>query len=164
MTKRRGLGVLILIFILAIAFPAFAEKGKPPVPPEIGGLKLAHYLKGEEALREIERLHGKKINVKEGYVAHYEGRESKAMLYISRASSGPQAKGQIKRMAERIRKGGTPFYHLKESALADGIDLYSAIGLGQVHYFYRTGNKVVWLAADPPVARSALSSLLKAVR
>ncbi len=161
--KRKEVGALIVILVLAIAFPAFAEKGKPPVPPALGGLKLDHYLKGEEALREIERLHGKKINVKEGYVAHYEGGESKAMLYISRASSGSQEEGQVKRMAEGIRKGGTPFYHLKGSR-QDGINLYSAIGLGQIHYFYRTGNKVVWLAADPPVARSALSSLLKAVR
>lgn len=161
--KKKGSGVLILIFILAIAFPALAEGGKPPVPPALGGLKLAHYLKGEEALREIERLHGKKINVKEGYVAHYEKGESKAMLYISRVSSGSQAEGQVKRMAEGIRKGGTPFYHLKESR-RDGINLYSAIGLGQIHYFYRTGPKVVWLAADPPVASSALSSVLKAVR
>ena len=82
------------------------------------------------------------------------------MLYVSEASFSFQAGRQLKRMAERIQKGNTPFYHLKASQ-RDGITVYSALGEGQIHYFYRKGARVFWLAADVPVATKALEELLE---
>lgn len=161
--EKKGVRALVLILVLAIALPSCAEGGKFSVPPSLGGLKLSHYLQGEQALREIDRLHGKKIRVKEGYVAHYEANGNKAMLYVSEAYLEFLAARQLESMADGIRKGNTPFFHLKESQ-REGMTLYSTIGLGQIHYFYRVGNKVVWLAADPTVAKQALVSVLQTLR
>ena len=55
------------------------------------------------------------------------------------------------------------FVHLRARE-QDGLTLYSALGLGQVHYFYRSGATVVWLATDPPVARQALADTLRLIR
>ena len=55
------------------------------------------------------------------------------------------------------------FTHLKARTEA-GIPLYSALGLGQVHYFYRSGPAIVWLAADAEVAREALADTIRLIR
>ena len=67
---------------------------------------------------------------------------------------------QIERMATGIRARKTPFSHLKSSE-RNGTTVYSALGEGQIHYFYRRGADVIWLAADPPVAREAVQYLLQ---
>ena len=55
------------------------------------------------------------------------------------------------------------FTHLKARE-QDGLTLYSALGLGQIHYFYRSGATIVWLAADPTVARQALADAVRLMR
>ena len=55
------------------------------------------------------------------------------------------------------------FTYLKERNEA-GITLYSALGLGQVHYFYRSGAAIVWLAADAEIARGALAETVRLIR
>ncbi|MBI1734565.1 MAG: TlpA family protein disulfide reductase [Candidatus Rokubacteria bacterium] len=61
-------------------------------------------------------------------------------------------------------KGPLLYETLKRPAEALHAGVYSALGLGQVHCFYRSGATVVWLAADPPVARQALGDTLRLVR
>ena len=81
------------------------------------------------------------------------------MLYLSQASSTAQAARQLKQMSDRIQKGGSPFYHLKTSKQGK-LTLYSALGQGQIHYFYQRGSSVVWLAVDPTVAKQSVAALL----
>lgn len=147
--------ITLLLLLGGLGKEAWAEP-----PKVVGGLPLVHAQRGKEALEAINRLHGKEIGGRDGYVAHYERGGLVAMLYISEASFSFQAGRQLKRMAERIQKGNTPFYHLKASE-RDGVTVYSALGEGQIHYFYRKGARVFWLAADVPVATKALEELLE---
>jgi hypothetical protein len=139
----------------------------PPVPSELGGLALAHSTRGAEALTEIGRLHGKSIAAGDAFVAHYERDGAVAMLYVSSAWVGPIARRQMSRMVDGIERGRANaeghFFHLKRRE-HDGVTLYSTLGLGQIHYFYRRGATVVWLAADPAVAQRALADTLRVVR
>jgi hypothetical protein len=77
------------------------------------------------------------------------------------------ARWQLSRMVKGIRKGEAnaegQFFHLKARE-QDGVALYSALGLGQIHYFYRSGPLIVWLAADPSVAQAALADTVRLVR
>lgn len=128
-------------------------------PGSLGDLKLAHASQGKEALEEINRLHGKDINAKAGYVAHYEKQGTAAMVYLAEASSTDQAARQIGQMRARIQRGDTPFSGLK-TLTADGTTLYSVLGQGQTHYFYRQEANVLWLAADAAVAKQSLAALV----
>jgi len=150
------------LMAFALFLAGGVREGWAEPPKRLGELELVHALRGEEALQAINRLHGKEVAGKEAYVAHYEKDGAVAMLYVSKASSPGQATSQVKRMAERIQQGNTPFSHLKASERG-GMTVYSALGEGRVHYFYRKGSKVIWLAADPPVARQALANLLDQV-
>lgn len=158
---RYGWIVLPVILLLVAC-------GAPPsVPPSLGGLPLTHTLQGDDALKEINRLHGKRIRSLDGFVAHYERDGKVTMLYVSRAYLGPIARWQFSRMIEGIRSGASnaegQFTHLRARE-QDGVTFYLALGLGQVHYFYRSGATLVWLAADPEVARQALGDTLRLIR
>jgi len=140
----------------------------PDVPPSLAGLPVTHTTQGAEALAEIGRLHGKRILVRDAWVAHYERNGAVAMLYVSRSYlGGPVARWQFSRMADGIGRGTANaegrFTHLRARNEA-GIPLYSALGLGQVHYFYRSGPAIVWLAADAEIARGALADTIRLIR
>lgn len=158
--RYRDVSALLGLALLVLFLAACAQGAQLEPPKAVGGLPLVHAQRGKEALEAINRLHGKEIGGRDGYVAHYERDGLVAMLYISEVSFSFQAGRQLKTMAERIQKENTPFYHLKASE-RDGITVYSALGEGQIHYFYRKGARVFWLAADPPVATKALEGLLE---
>jgi len=146
----------VLVFFLS----AYAQAAPLEPPKTVGTLQLVHALRGKEALQAIDRLHGKGIAGTDGYVAHYESDGLVAMLYVSRPARSSMTGAQIEKMATGIRAGKTPFSHLKSSE-RNGTTVYSALGEGQIHYFYRRGADVIWLAADPVVAREAVQYLLQ---
>jgi len=149
----------IFLTAVAVALVAYGGVARGEPPKSLGDLKLVHALQGTEALREIDRLHGKEVGGTEGYVAHYKTNGSVAMLYLARAPSAAQAARQLGQMRNKIKKGGSSFYHL-ETSKKRGITLFSALGHGQIKYFYQLNTGVRWLAVDPPVAKQALAALL----
>lgn len=153
---RTLLDFAVLVFVLS----AYAQAAQLEPPKTVGALQLVHALRGKEALQAIDRLHGKGLAGTDGYVAHYERDGLVAMLYVSRAARSSMTGAQIEKMATGIRSGKTPFFHLKSSE-RNGTTVYSALGEGQIHYFYRRGADVIWLAADPSVAREAVQYLLQ---
>jgi len=149
-----------LIFFL---FLPLAKRNKFVFPAEIAGLKLSHFSQGQEAIAKISRLHGKKIAIKNGYVAHYESDRAKAMLYISESENREQARKQIDLMRARIGKGTESFGHFRESEV-EGRKIYSVLGFGQIHYFYLDSSRIIWLAVDPAVAKPFLKAALKEIK
>jgi hypothetical protein len=159
---RRGIawsGLALLLPLAGLAIPASALD----VPQELAGLPLAHFQQGAEARAEIERLHGKAIPIKGGYVAHYGNQPPVAMLYVSEAKDETVARQQVDQMTTRIRASNGPFTHLRESTRF-GMTVYSTLGQGQVHYYFRRGAVVVWVAADATIAQPALADAVRKVR
>lgn len=152
--------VRVFLTALALLLAGYGAAAWAGPPRSLGDLQLLHASQGKEALREINRLHGKEVGGKGGYVAHYEKDGAVAMLYLAQASSAAQADRQLKKMSDRIQSGDSPFYHLKTSRQGT-ITLYSALGQGQIHYFYRREASVLWLAVDAPVAKQTLAALLQ---
>ncbi len=150
---------LALVLSAGSVLPASALE----VPRELAGLPLAHSRQGAEARAEIEQLHGKAIPITDGYVAHYGTQPPVAMLYVSQAQNEGVARRQVERMTSRIRASDRPFHHLRESTRF-GMTVYSTLGQGQVHYYFRRGATVVWVAADPTVARPALADAANRLR
>lgn len=153
--------VVVGAFVLAAAATATsAQAAGLAAPLSLGQLKLGHALQGEKARDEIHRLHGKAIPFRDALVAHYEGAGGVAMLYVSEAGDEEMARQQVEQMTARIRPGDGAFTHLRER-IQGGITVYSSLGQGQVHYYFRRGVRVIWVAADAPVARSALADALR---
>jgi hypothetical protein len=148
-----------LVLVASLNVPASALD----VPKELAGLPLTHSQRGTEAQAEIGRLHGKSIPIADGFVAHYGSQPPVAMLYVSRARDEQEARQQVEQMTTRIRASNGPFTHLRESTRF-GMTVYSTLGQGQVHYYFRRGAVVVWVAADATIAQPALADAARKVR
>ena len=96
-------------------------------------------------------------------MAHYGTEPPVAMLYVSQARDENAAREQVERMTSRIRTSNGAFTHLRESTRF-GMTVYSTLGQGQVHYYFRRGATVVWVAADPTIAQQALADAVKKLR
>ena len=157
---RRNVHAILGLAVSAFFLAAYAQAAQLEPPKTVGALQLIHALRGKEALQAIDRLHGKGITATDGYVAHYERNSLVAMLYVSRPARSTMTGAQIEKMVTGISTGRTPFSHLKSSK-RNGTTVYSALGQGQIHYFYSRGADVIWIAADPPVAKEVVEDLLQ---
>jgi hypothetical protein len=119
--KKKMIVPRIAIFaLLVLSLTPFYSWGNS-LPQSIGPLALVKLQSGEEARKEIDRLHGKPLGYREGYIGTYADGDGKAKLWVSE---------------------------------------YSSLGMGQAHYFFQKGVKVIWLAVDPPLAKQAIRDLL----
>lgn len=166
MLGKKSLAITILTLFGAAYFFPVAAGSKPKqftFPTQITSLKLGHFSQEEEAMANISKLHGKEIEMKNGYVAHYESDRAKAMLYISEFDSQDQARQQIELMRKKIEKGSKGFAHFRELEVEERT-IYSVLSFGQIHYFYLDSNRVIWLAVDPSVAELVLRAALKVIK
>ncbi len=82
------------------------------------------------------------------------------MLWISDYDAKAKAAEEVEKMAQRIQtREGKEFRHFRMISI-EGIPVYFVVGMGQAHYFYQTGNKVIWLAVDPQLAKETIRDLI----
>ena len=131
-----------------------------PVPASLVGLDLVDEVTGPQALTEVEQLHGKPLGegLDAAWIARY-GRQGEATLWISRSNREEDAVEMLDRMTVLIEDGGTPFTGLEDIG-EDAAPVYQLDGMGQRHYYFRSGTDLYWLAAPPAQAEAALQELL----
>ncbi len=130
------------------------------LPQSIGSLQLEKLQVGEAAKLEINRLHGKHIDFREGCVATYVGGGKTAKVWLSQYDSEAKATEANKRMAQKIQAmEGKRFWHFRETSIRD-IPVNLVMGQGQAHYFFQKGKKVIWLAVDPAEAETTVRDLI----
>jgi hypothetical protein len=130
------------------------------LPQSIGPLALVKLQSGEEARKEIDRLHGKQLGYREGYIGTYADGDGKAKLWVSEYGSLEEAAKATAKMVQGMKGGEQKnFWHFQEIPI-EGVPVYFVVGMGQAHYFFQKGVKVIWLAVDPPLAKQAIRDLL----
>ena len=117
------------------------------VPRNLGEMELIGEVTGEKAIAEIGKLHGKGIEIVDGYMAEYGHNRSRAMVWVAGATSEVAASGLLKQMVERIKDGtgNQPFRNLRSISIG-GKEVFAVDGPGGNNFFYASDNKVVWLA------------------
>ena len=160
--RIRMIGVRLLslssLLLLLLATPSF---GDDVMPQSIGSLSLERVQSGEKARQEIDRLHGKQINFRRGYIGTYGN--GRAKLWISEYDSEGEAAEGIGKMAQRIQAGKKGnFWHFREMSI-QGVTVNFVVGMGQAHYFFQKGRKIIWLAVDPPLAREAIRDAIEKI-
>ena len=156
--RRRGktgkwiMLIFSIIFVMVIVISWIATNqdratshSSEHVPQNLGQLELVGQITGENARAEIGKLHGKGIEMVDGYIAEYSHNQSRVTVWVAEASSEIGASGLLKQMVDRIGEGNRAFRNLKAISVG-GREVYTADGRGGDHYFYASDNKVIWLA------------------
>ena len=163
MKKRTGL-VLALFFalgVLALTWTSFRANvgSQPGLPHRWDGLTLTHQVIGQEALRDVARLHGQGLPLKDASIGHYSGPSGKGQVWIGKAGSPQEAADLLQQMTRAMARGTSPFTSPRLTRL-EGQEVYFTQGQGASHYYYRQGDRVLWVqieSGDPqPLLREAL--------
>ena len=151
---------VLLVLLLLIA----CNSTDIPLPQSIGSMRLEKVQSGEEARREIDRLHGKQISFLRGYIGTYSAGNGRGQLWVSEHSSEREATEAIEKMAHGIKQGKQQqFWHFRKMIIEQR-PVYLAVGMGQAHYFFQKGAKVIWLAVDPTLAEEAIRDTVREMK
>jgi hypothetical protein len=130
------------------------------LPQQLGGLSLAKVIQNKNATVIINKMHGKKLDDSENFIAFYGSNQSKNILYVSVYENAEKAERNIKNMAMKMANGSSVFSPLTHSKIGDSVH-FEIEGMGLKHYFYRIDNILIWWQVEPDKAVAAYNDLLK---
>ena len=159
------LGLITLGFLLIFsAFGLFYVDNQPKrqaggnLPDQVAGLNLTSSKSGNEATTEFTAMHGKEFPVTSGEIG-YDG-DGKATLWVAGTSAEEIAAEMVGGMQLSIAQGNSPFTPVDEIRDGDRT-VYVLDGMGQKHYYFKAKNLVVWLVAEPSLAKAAIQQILE---
>lgn len=165
----KRLPALVLIFIglvlatlgvgYALVSQAVENPGPVPLPGEIAGLPLGMRSTGRQATGELSRLHGKGFPLSSGAVGVY-GEQHEVKLWVAGAPIQPLASRMLSAMREKIAEANSPFTPAGERR-DGGRVIYELNGMGQKHFYFQSGDLLIWLATDAELAEKALALTLE---
>ncbi len=163
MTRRRFAvgcaGVLLVVVLLAlIPVWVFSQPEKAlPIPGRIAGYPLRGHVFGPEAAEEIRNMHRGTFPMTGAAIAIYGNMD--AVLWVSETWGSIGAYLLERGMTRAIAKGDTPFEPLGTRQVR-GVTVYELTGMGQMHYYFRVGDMVYWLAVNEEKAEEALDEVV----
>ena len=131
------------------------------LPRQLAGFKQTLVLRDAGGIAEVQRLTERNIPVRSGAFAMYGG--SAVSVWTARATDSTAAQQWIAGVAARIAVGDTPF-HADLMRTIDAREVRIFRGLGQRHFCFRSGTRVVWLAANAGPSELALGETLRFYR
>lgn len=147
-------GVGYALFSQAVRDPSPA-----PLPEQLAGLPMVRRTTGWQAANEISRLHRKEFLLTSAAVGVY-GSEEQATLWVSGAPLELLSARLLSSMKEAIARGNSPFTPIGERLYGERV-VYALEGMGKKHFYFQSGNLLIWLAADPSLAEEALKEGLE---
>jgi hypothetical protein len=142
-----------------VTMPSLSENAALGIPRQLLGRPASSQQIGQDALAAIESMHGKGFALKNAAIAHF----GEATVWVAETRDEDGARTMTDSMTERIGAGGSPFTPAGKRPVS-GRTVYVLSGMGQAHFYWQVGDKVVWLAIDTVAADSGLRELVEAIR
>ena len=135
-----------------------AQPGGIPLPQSLAGESLLEQSAEGQAVQEINNLHGNAFIFRAAAVGVY-GEQANAVVWAAQTGLPWQAGDVLMDMHASIAESDSPFTPTGHTDV-DGNTIYTLEGLGQLHYYWRSGSEVIWLSADEELAETALSECI----
>ncbi len=94
-------------------------------------------------MSSVAGMHQETFSLDSAWVATYEG---EATVWVGEAGSDANAQQLLQAMYEAIGRGGTPFSPPFVTQVG-ATPLFTTTDGRQQHYFYASGERVIWIAA-----------------
>jgi len=157
-----ALGLILLIGAAWYGWHIGSATGAPAVadvvPAALAGSTRTELTTGAEAVAQIQSLHLSDLVLVDGIIAVYGSQQ--AVVWVAETDSISMAAALLASMETNIAQGGTQFTAASVLNFG-GRDVYEVEGLGQLHFYFQSSEKVIWLSADQGVAEQALIELMK---
>jgi hypothetical protein len=156
---NKNISALILAVLFIFINCSTGDNSKY-LPQKLDGLNLTRVIHNKKAAVIINKMHGKRLDDCKNYIAIYGYDHSKNILYVSVYENAEKAEKNLKNMALKMAKGSSVFSPLTHTKIGDYI-YFETEGMGLKHYFYRTGNTLIWWQVEPDKAKTTLHDLLR---
>jgi hypothetical protein len=155
-----GLGLILLSSGLgyAIYVQRVEQVGSAPIPGELAGLPLTGEISSRSAIAELAWMHGQGFKLNKGSVGTY-GRDGEITLYVAGTPFKFMAGRLLTAMRDKIAEVDSPFTQIAEHDIEQH-EVYELEGMGQMHFYFRSNDLIVWLAVDHALASEALQQAL----
>ena len=131
------------------------------LPRHIAGFKQTLVLRDAGGIAEMQRLTEHRIPMRSGGFALYGG--GAVSVWSASVRDTAAASAWLGAVSARIAAGDTPF-HADSMRTIDAREVRVFRGLGQRHFCFRSGTRVVWLAANAGPSEMALGEALRFYR
>lgn len=149
----------LLLMAAVIMLAACSDEMKALFPKSLLGQPMSEYVHGEDALSEVNKLHGKAIDAVDGAVARYGAGEDAAEVWISRAQDGREARRQAGKMVHLMYENPKSPFKYRKRFDHEGIPVYPFDGMGKSHLVFFRGDLIYWVTVPPGQERQALAEL-----
>lgn len=147
------------LLVLFIFFCGCKSQTEISVPEKIVELNITKVISGEEASKNIDNMHGLDVTPEQNIIAEY-GDDPKDLLYISEYSTEELATKSFKSMITKMLESSEgPFTHIRPLPDYEN-DVYISIGMGAIHYIFRSTNYILWLQTYQEIGRELPENLL----
>jgi hypothetical protein len=130
----------------------------PKLPNSLAGLALSDTVKGAEADKMINRMHGKSTGGSSS-IGYYGSENRKNVLYLTAFENQEQAEQSLAKMISKMANTGFGFTIPTSDKIGNDI-IYRSQGMGLSHFFFRRKNLVFWWQTAPHNAKATLADLL----
>lgn len=117
-------------------------------PKTFENMELKQLVSGPEAMKQISKLHGTEIAIKEGYIAIYENQSAQMILWISESAKEEEATMLLDIMDKKMPNSQVFKNYAKKEI--DGNLVYYVFGMDMDNYYYQKGAKLYWVALNYP--------------
>jgi hypothetical protein len=162
---KRALVSLLILTGIVLTLTAFswlyferriANPAPVSIPDSLADLPLTYQMTGQQAAFDFSQLHGKQFPLTSGAVGVYGNQ--KATLWVAGPPLKRMATEMLIAMRDKLADGRSPFLPTGEIT-SNGQTVYALEGMGQNHYYFQSGNLVVWLSVETELAETALQQL-----
>ncbi len=130
---------------------------------EYAGLFLQKRLTGSKAKKFVNRLHSQKVTSSKNEIGFYEGKNGKAVIYITYYETPGQASAEGLKMIHKITPDNKVFT-MGQFFDLDGKQIYRCFGMGQTHFIFSNHKQLFWISVETIVANPFLLTFLTAIQ
>ncbi len=152
--KNRLLLILLSLFVFI-----YCSDSNNHLPNKLADLSLVKIIQDKEATRIINKMHGKKLDDCENFIAYYGNKNSRNTLYVSVYENAEKAKTSLMNMAMKMTKGTPVFSPLTHSKMGENVH-FQTEGMAFKHYFYRVDNILIWWQVEHDKSEATYNDLL----
>jgi hypothetical protein len=147
------------LFFLGFFVLTSCSNGNDYLPKKLGDLTLTKMIQNEKATRIINKMHGKKLDVTDNFIAYYGSKKSRNILYATVYQNAEKAQTDLVSMAKKIAKGTRIFSPLEPIKIGGNVH-FQTEGMGLRHYFYSHDNILICWQVEPDKAESTYNDLI----
>ncbi|MCF8241517.1 MAG: hypothetical protein K9J16_09025 [Melioribacteraceae bacterium] len=149
-----------LILFVGLLLGYCTSKENDPIPQSFFGYTLDQKLTGEEAKNFVNRLHFNPVTDVKNEIGFYSSGRNKLLIYITYYENETIAKENELLMTKKISPE-SPVFSGGEYFELSSLEIYKCFGMGQNHYVFTHGNKLIWFQVDTEIGDSFLKSYLE---